>query len=262
VSDDRNANQLPLRNKTIAVTRGIEQAKDFSQLLEQYGAQVILFPTVEIIEPKTWSECDTAIAVMSTYAGIIFTSANAVKCFFHRAEYHLSIEQMKKCRLYVVGEKTKSEIDRYGMETEKIPETFSAEQLAQEIVRKSVAGERFLFPKGNLAKSDIETALSSHGLRVDSITIYRTQEPPFTDERKKMLKTIEEKANMITFFSPSSVAHYVLRATQQAIKNIDVAVIGQTTADAARREGMNLVLVSPHSTAEAFAKAIRNYYTT
>lgn len=260
--DESNTNPLTLTSKTIVVTRGKEQAKEFSDLLERNGASVLLFPTVEIVEPSTHSECDSALAKLGEYSGIIFTSANAVEYFFRRAQYQHFMAQIKKCRVYAVGEKTKNEIAAYGMQAGKIPETFSAEQLAHDIVRTSVAGERFLFPKGNLAESDVETILYSNGMVVDAVTVYCTQEPPFDDERKKMMKTIEEKADLITFFSPSSVVHFVQRASHQIVKKIDAAVIGETTAEAARHEGMNVVLVSPQSTSEVFAEAIQHFYTS
>ncbi len=262
MSGKSDTKQLPLWNKTIVITRGKRQAKEFSELLERYGARVLLFPALEIVVPQTYSECDSALAKLGEYSGIIFTSSNAVEYFFRRAKYQRTLDQLKKCRVYAIGDKTKNEIDAYGMQTEKIPEVFSAEQLAHDIVKTSVAGERFLFPKGNLAKSDVETILSSYGIVVDAVTVYCTQEPPFDDERKKMMKTIEEKADLITFFSPSSVAHFVRRASLHFVKKIDVAVIGETTDEAARHEGMNVVLVSPQPTSEVFAEAIQHFYTT
>lgn len=261
MSVKRNVQQLPLSDKTIAVTRSNEQAKEFSQLLEHFGAQILLFPAVEIVDPQSWSDCDSALAKSAEYSGIIFTSANAVGYFFQRAKKLRVVEQLKKCRMFAVGEKTKNVIDTYGLHSEKLSDTFSAEQLANEIVKSSQAGERFLFPKGNLAKNDIKIILSSHGIVVDAVTVYCTQEPPFDDGRKKILKKIEERSDMVTFFSPSSVNHFVQRASSESVKKIPVAVIGETTAETARREGMNVVLISPQSTAEIFADSILQYYT-
>jgi len=262
VNTIHTAEELPLLNKTIVVTRGKNQAKEFSEFLERFGARVLLYPAVEIVEPQSWNECDSAFYAIANYSGIIFTSANAVEYFFRRAEDQRVMEQVGRCRMFVVGEITKREIEMRGMKPEELPVTFSAEQLANDIVKISTAGERFLFPKGNLAKSDIEAILTSHGRPVDAVTVYCTQEPRYDESRKAMMKTIEEKTDMMTFFSPSSVAHVIRRASQQCIKKVDVAVIGETTAVTARHAGMNVVLVAPHSTAEAFAEAIRQYYST
>jgi uroporphyrinogen-III synthase len=254
--------QLLLQNRTIVVTRGKEQAKEFSDILERNGARVLLFPAVEIVEPEAWSECDSALTQLHKYSGVIFTSTNAVEFFFRRAENKRVVEQIQKCKLYAVGEKTKNTINSFGFQTERIPGTFSSEELANDLVKASVHGKRFLFPKGNLAKDDIVSKLSSHGAVVDSVTVYRTQEPPFDDMRQQMMRVIEERADMITFFSPSSVNHFVRRASKQMMQKKEVAVIGETTADAARRLGLSVVLVSPQSTVESFVEAITKYYTS
>ena len=252
--------QLALLNRTIVVTRGKDQAKEFSDVLERKGARVLLFPAVEIVEPEEWSECDSALTQLHKYSGVIFTSTNAVEIFFRRAEYKQVTAQIQKCKLYAVGEKTKSTINSFGFQTEKIPETFSSEQLANDLVKTSVAGKQFLFPKGNLAKDDIVSILSLHGAVVDSVTVYRTQEPPFDDARQQMMRVIEEQADMITFFSPSSVNHFVHQASKQMMQKKDVAVIGETTATAACHLGLNVALVSPQSSVESFVEAITKYY--
>ena len=102
--------QLPLSGKTIVVTRRKEQAKEFSELLEQQGAAVILFPAVEIAEPSSWNECDTALERLSEYSGIIFTSTNAAEYFFRRGTERRKSDRVS-CRLYAVGDKTKEKIE-------------------------------------------------------------------------------------------------------------------------------------------------------
>ncbi len=41
-------NNLPLSGRTIVITRALAQADEFTHELEQYGAQVIACPTIEI----------------------------------------------------------------------------------------------------------------------------------------------------------------------------------------------------------------------
>lgn len=251
--------QLPLSGKTIVVTRRKEQAKEFSDLLEQQGAAVILFPAVEITEPFSWSECDAALERLNDYSGIIFTSANAVEYFFQRANDRKKSERIKNIALYAVGETTESSVKKLGFQTEQLPDTFSAEELAHTIAQTNVGGKRFLFPKGNLAKNDVVTILAKYGAEVDDVIVYNTQEPLLNEERKHRLEEIENRADMITFFSPSSVIHFIHHAERIArIKN--VAVIGETTAAAARKENLKVVLVAARSTAGAFADAIEKFY--
>lgn len=261
MSDGRSTERLPLSGKTIVVTRRKEQAKEFSDLLERKGATVLLFPAVEIAEPLSWTECDSVFGTLNEYSGIIFTSVNAVEYFFKRAIQQRNRDQIKNIPLFAVGEKTKSVIESYGFHTEEIPSHFSAEQLAFDLIKRPVAGKKFLFPKGNLAKSDLETVLSSSGATVNSITVYETREPQLDAARKRLLNEITECADMITFFSPSSVVHFLHAVSNKIIQTKNVAVFGETTADAARKERLHVVVVAPRSTIETFTEAIQNFYS-
>jgi uroporphyrinogen III methyltransferase/synthase len=260
VNTGHGDNDTPLSGRTIVVTRRKEQAKEFSDILMRNGAEVILFPAVEIVEPPVWNECDSSLERIEQFSGILFTSVNAVNYFFHRASLKKKTAGVLHCQLYAVGEKTKSAIESFGGMTETIPEHFSGEELGNFLVRNSVKGKKFLFPKGNLGKGDIVSVLISHGASVETVTVYHTREPQMNDERRRILKDINERADMITFFSPSSVRHYVRQVTPGFVKRKKIAVIGETTADAVRSEGLDVVLVAPRSTAESFAEAITQYY--
>lgn len=252
--------QLPLSGKTIVVTRRKEQAKEFSDLLVQKGANVLLFPALEIVAPDSWRKCDAALDRLNSYSGIIFTSSNAVKYFLQRVSHRKKSAQIYNLELYAVGETTENEIKKSGFQAEPLPDTFSAQELAQAIAQASVSGKRFLFPRGNLSKNDIQAILTASGAEVDDVVVYTTQELPLNNERRNMLSEIEQQADLITFFSPSSVRHSMNYARNIfSLKN--AAVIGETTAAAARQENLNVVLVASRSTAAAFADAIEKFYT-
>ena len=74
----------PLFGKKIVVTRSREQASDFAELLEAYGADVVQFPTIDVVPPKTWKGLDSAIKRINTFNWIVFTSVNGVKYFVER----------------------------------------------------------------------------------------------------------------------------------------------------------------------------------
>jgi hypothetical protein len=52
--------------------------------LEDLGAEVIQFSTVEIVPPENWDELDRAIDKIESYDWLIFTSSNGVDYFFRR----------------------------------------------------------------------------------------------------------------------------------------------------------------------------------
>src|SRR6185436_10834583 len=73
-----------LFGKTIVITRALEQAAEFAHLLEEEGAEVVSFPTIQIVPPKTWEPVDKAIESLSRFDWILFTSVNGVRHFFER----------------------------------------------------------------------------------------------------------------------------------------------------------------------------------
>ena len=85
------------------ITRAREQSGDFATLLKKLGAEVIEFPTIEIVPPLRWKELDQAIDQLKSYDWLIFTSANGVNFFWQRLRekgksYHLP-SSLKVCAI-------------------------------------------------------------------------------------------------------------------------------------------------------------------
>ena len=74
----------PLHGKKILITRARDQSSEFSTRLRNLGAEVIEFPTIEILPPRSWKGLDRAIDQLKSFDWIIFTSANGVNFFLQR----------------------------------------------------------------------------------------------------------------------------------------------------------------------------------
>ena len=89
------------------ITRALAQADEFAAELEEYGAQVILCPTIEIGEPDSYERLDEAIDHLYGYDWLIFTSVNGVDYFFQRLKARdrstSDIDELKVC---AIGEAT------------------------------------------------------------------------------------------------------------------------------------------------------------
>src|SRR6185436_13728468 len=96
-----------LSGKTVVITRALDQAQEFARLLEDQGAEVISFPTIQILPPKTWELVDKAIKSISRFDWVVFTSVNGVKSFFQRLRIlGGDIRDLKGIRLAAIGPKT------------------------------------------------------------------------------------------------------------------------------------------------------------
>src|SRR4030042_321673 len=77
-------NKRPLVGKKILIARARDQSTEFATHLRGLGAEVIEFPTIEIVPPSSWEPLDRAIGQLNSYEWIIFTSGNGVIFFLER----------------------------------------------------------------------------------------------------------------------------------------------------------------------------------
>src|SRR5207248_11712195 len=73
----------PLSGVRVLVTRTREQASELSAILSELGAEVIEAPAIRVEPPSSHTKLDAAIRRLaaSSYAWVVFTSANGVRAF-------------------------------------------------------------------------------------------------------------------------------------------------------------------------------------
>ncbi len=252
----------PLIGKTILVTRTEEQAAEFIKLLEQLGASVILYPTIQIVPPHSWEECDRAIGNISTYDAIILTSLNAADKFFARVQVSTdaAMKTIGEKTVYAVGDKTRSAVEKFGIPVAAMPAVYDAKHLAITLARTDVNGKRYLLPKGNLAGNVITFALKEHGAEVDEVVVYETIEPSHGDAESVRQKLRQNEIDVVTFFSPSSISNFLATIPGDLLENTAIAVIGHTTASAAKNVSLPVHIVAEHATSANLVASIVRYY--
>lgn len=252
----------PLTGKTVLVTRTVDRGEDFSQLLKERGADVVIFPTIEIVPPKSWQDCDRAIAKIGDYDSIVFTSGNAVKAFVNRldAQKEKPSRNILKKTLYVVGIKTGDALAAEGMIPILLPGVANAAQLAEALLQLLSRPRRILFPKGNLAGDELTTALRNAGIQVDEVVVYNTVTPHEADTRSIEEKLRSGVINILTFFSASSVKYFVEMFPPELITTKTIAVVGTNTAAAVREAGLHVHIAASRPTSEDLVDAIVKYY--
>lgn len=252
---------MTLSGKNILVTRASHQAQEFVRLIEQSGANAILFPTIEITPPLSWEKCDTAIDGLYMYDGLIFTSRNGAEFFFQRySERGEDTAILKAKKIFAVGEKTKQTVEQQGLKVTVMPEKFTSSDLAKAIEQEDLHGKSFLFPRGNLGKDILQDNLKLLGAHVDAVTVYQTEPPKQqdVDNIKKML--FNEKIDIITFTSPSTFKNFIELFTNDERKFINqksaIAVIGPVTAEAIEKAGLEVDVIAKESTVESLLRTI------
>ncbi len=119
----------PMFGHRILVTR--EHVEGFEPL-EELGAEIIGFPTIDIVPPENYDELDTSIDRIKTYDWLIFTSRNGVKFFFRRFfEKDRDIRDLSGIKICAIGIKTAKEVNQYGIKLDLVPDEFRAEGLIE-----------------------------------------------------------------------------------------------------------------------------------
>jgi uroporphyrinogen III methyltransferase/synthase len=250
-----------LRGKTILLTRSDEANAEVANRLKSCGADTLSLPTIRFTDPDSWSACDAAIQELRNYDAILFTSSNAVRAFLARIEAvdATRLEMLRTIRVHAVGERTHDSLESAGV-TAILAEGGTAEDLA-ESVGEHVQGKRFLFPKCNIAREVLPDALKARGAAVDEAVVYKTVAPAPRDLDAVRNALRLRSIDILVFFSPSAVSNFVQMIGTGFTESLVVAVIGPTTAEAARNAGFAVSVVSDKPTTEGLIDAIDRFLT-
>jgi len=270
----------PLFGKRVVVTRAREQASHFSDLLEGYGAEVIEFPTIEIVPPRNWKELDNAIKKLTSppmyrggrkkmggcyYDWVIFTSANGVKYLVERLnKLGKDIRDLKGVKICAIGPATAEAVEGLGLKVDLTPKEYRAEAIIDGLGRRRIKGRGFLIPRALKAREVLPEEIKRLGGRVDVVTAYRTVKPgEKTEVIRQLLK--EGKIDVVTFTSSSTVTNFVGMFEKGEIPSllngVVVACIGPITMDTASRFGIKTTVMMPERyTIPALTEAIVGYF--
>ncbi len=258
-------NKKSLAGKRILITRAREQSGDFATLLKNLKAEVIEFPTIEIVPPLSRKELDQAISRLKSYDWIIFTSANGVIFFWQtlrkkRKSNHLP-PSLKVC---AIGPATASQLKERGVSVHHVPKDFIAESILEGFRKMPIKGKRILLARAKKARDVLPKGLRKMDAEVDVVEVYRTVKPKGGSKKLKQILG-EGRIDVITFTSSSTVDHFAdllkKEDLQKLLNGIAIACIGPVTAKTARQRGMKVQIQPKQYTIPGLARAIAQYYS-
>ena len=258
-------NKLSLSGKKILITRAREQSGDFATQLKKLGAEVIEFPTIEIVPPTTWKRLDRAIDRLKSYDWIIFTSANGVNFFFERfrekgEDCHLP-SSLKVC---AIGPATAYQLKDRAIRVDYVPKEFVAEAILKGFKEMAVKGKRILLARAEEARDLLPQGLRKMGAEIDVVVAYQTVKPKGGSRRLKKLLG-DGGIDVITFTSSSTVNHFAELLKKEDLKElldgIAIACIGPITARTATGWGMRVRIRPKEYTIPSLTQAIAKYFS-
>ena len=252
----------PLFGKRIVITRPRAQASRFADLLEQHGAEIFRFPTIETIPMDSYQELDAALDTLNSYDWLIFTSVNGVRYFFDRLQQRRQdIRSLGKIRIAAIGPETARSIQAHHLRVEAMPKEYKAEALIE--LLKAEKAQHILLPRAAEARAILPQELRAHGAQVDEIATYRTIRPQGRDEALRDMLRVGQ-VDLITFTSSSTVRNFMDFFSGEDVPSLlgdtGVGCIGPITAATAQENGL-IVTIQPSSyTIPDFAEAIVEYF--
>ena len=258
----------PLSGRRVLVTRPREQAADLADRLAELGAEPIEVPVIRIGPPEDRDPLLRAVAAPERYGWIVFTSVNASDAFMTAFfELHPDARMLNGPKLCVVGPGTAQRLMRYALKADLVPDEFRAEGVIAAMTRSApLAGVRVLLPRADIGREVIAEHLRQAGALVEDVVAYRTvvAEALRAGDPDVYRLMLEGEIDVVTFTSASAVrafaAIYGEEQTADLLKQTVVAVIGPTTADAARRLGIPVAVEPSSYTVAALVEAIAAHY--
>ena len=255
-----------LVGKRILITRARDQSSEFATRLKRLGAEVIEFPTIEILPPTSWKGVDISINHLKSYDWVIFTSANGVKFLFQRLEERgFPLRFPASLKVCAIGPATAKQLKGKGFRVDYTPKECIAEAILDGFGKMAVQGKRILLARVKQARDVLPKGLIKLGAEVDVVEVYRTIKPRGGTKRLIQLLT-DEIMDVITFTSSSTVNHFAELLKKEDIKRllkgIVIACIGPITAQTARRWGMRVQIQPKQYTIPALTRAIAEYFNS
>ncbi len=251
----------PLFGVRVLVTRARDQAGELSETLVRHGAEPVEAPLIRIEAPEDWTEADAALADLSGFDHVVFTSRNAVEAFFSRLNLQgLDARALGGVRVAAVGGATAEALRGCGIEADCQPEVFRADKLVEAMAGdRDLRDARILFPAADIAGPAVVEGLTAAGASVTRVTVYRTVlEPDLPDDIASMLE--DGKIHLAVFASSSAVSAFAkaagLDGPQRLTGGVRIACIGPSTAETATEAGLSVDIVPGQATVPALVDAI------
>lgn len=254
---DANGPAMPLAGRRIVVTRSRSRSRELMRGLALHGAIPISWPLLRIEYPGATAAARESLASLRSCDWIAFTSVHSVIGFFRLLRAcGLDGRALGASRIATVGPATADALDRRGFHSDLTSEPFTAEALADALLRANPSPRSVFFPRGDIARRVLRDRLTARGIDVRELVVYRNLNvsPPVDASA-----TMEDGVDAVIFYSPSAVERWV--ANGLSMTDAVVACLGPTTADAARRAGFPVHVVPRDGTTNGMVRALCEHFT-
>ncbi len=246
----------------ILVTRSAHQTSALAEALRALGAEPILIPAIALAPPTSFCPLDAALAQLPSYHWLLFTSANAVEAFAHRARRTFTPHPTQQ--VAAIGPATAEALRNIGLPPALVPATAIAESLTAALLPHATqpdgSATRMLLLRAESARDHLPESLRSAGADLTVAPVYRnlipTESIPLLQH---LFRTPATWPDAITFTS-SSTATNLLTLLEAAHLTLPDAIlrasIGPITSATLRALGVPPHIESPEASIPSLVRTL------
>jgi len=250
----------PLAGRTVLVTRPAGRGGDLGRILEQLGAEVEARPTIALEAPWDPGPAERAIARLSTFSWVLFTSASGVRYFFElRGRRHGDASSWAGA-LAAIGPATEQALGEQGCRPNVVAAEAHAEGLTDALRGRVAPSDRVLVVAPEERRETLADALRELGPTVEVVPFYRNVPAPGVTE---IARDVAAGRYAVAVFTSPSTLHRLIDAgaaahldVARALGRMTLVAIGQRTAGAIADLGLALGAVAERPTDAAIAHAV------
>jgi uroporphyrinogen III methyltransferase / synthase len=245
--------KLPLFGQRIVVTRAKEQTDALCAPLRHLGANVVELPTIEVQALSDYSALDAAIARITDYDWLIFTSVNGVRYFLERLDTGSTDLRAIRGRLCAIGPATRGALEQFHLKVDVMAKDYVAEGVLRALSDYDVAGTRVLLTRAAVARDVLPDELRRRGALVDVVEAYRTTAPADLATRAA---AVLDSPGWVTFTSSSTAINLIASVGVSGLAGMKVASIGPVTTRTLRNAGVVVAAEAAPHTVSGMVEAI------
>ncbi len=247
----------PLFGKRVLVTRARSQASKLVKQLEGLGAEVLEYPTIEIVPVRDPAPLDEALRNIANYDWMMFTSSNAVQGIAARMQaIGIDSRALAHLKFGVNGPSTARALAEIGINADLIPDQYLASAMVELLNTENIVPTNVLFPRSEIGRETLPNGLKELGSNVDEVVAYSTESPNDTGDLARA--AYEEGIDYTTFTSSSTVRNLVdlLGGSPDLINTSKTVIIGPITAETAKDLNVKVDIQAKTQSIAGIVKAI------
>lgn len=257
--------EKPLFGKKILVPRPRKQAGELSQLLEDYGADVLEVPFIDIQEDYDRDSITNVFTDITSYEWIVFTSSNGVDLFFDLLyKAYQDIRSIGLSQIATVGRATARAVRSHKLKVSLMPKVANSNSLADALIEnQTLDNVKILLVTGDRNSDVLFKRLQDEGRAiVDRLPLYKNIRTDLS--KNENFKRFKESGADCVLFTSSSTVHNYLEATK-SLELLDglkpkFGSIGVKTSETLRKHNMPIAFESPKANLNNFVVETLSYF--